>query len=90
MGRKPDVIAAIQSLRREDNKTTNSVFPWWLAGKSRETTEWFRPWLSAAGVTDYAWHGNRRTFCLWLAMAGAPMKDIQVLAGHRTLTMTWR
>jgi integrase len=34
--------------------------------------------------------GNRHTFCSWLAIAGVSIKEIQVLAGHRTITMADR
>jgi predicted SnoaL-like aldol condensation-catalyzing enzyme len=30
------------------------------------------------------------TFCSWLAMAGASIKEIQELAGHKTITMSAR
>ena len=36
----------------------------------------------------YVWHCNRHTFCSWLAMAGATIKEIQELAGHKTITMS--
>jgi hypothetical protein len=37
-------------------------------------------------IADYTWHNNRRTFCSWLAMAGVSVKEIQVVAGHKTIT----
>ena len=30
------------------------------------------------------------TFCSWLAMAGASIKEIQELTGHKTITMSAR
>jgi site-specific recombinase XerC len=38
----------------------------------------------------YVWHCIRHTFCSWLAMAGATIKEIQELAGHKTITMSAR
>lgn len=35
-------------------------------------------------------HCNRHTFCSWLAMAGASIKEIQEAAGHKTITMSAR
>ena len=32
----------------------------------------------------------RHTFCSWLAMAGVSLKEIQTLAGHKTITMAAR
>lgn len=44
----------------------------------------------AEKVADYTWHNNRHTFCSWLALAGVSIKEIQVLAGHKTITMAAR
>jgi site-specific recombinase XerD len=43
-----------------------------------------------AKIADYTWHNNRHTFCSWLALAGVSIKEIQVLAGHKTITMAAR
>jgi hypothetical protein len=43
-----------------------------------------------AKIIGYVWHCNRHTFCSWLAMAGATIKEIQELAGHKTVTMSAR
>jgi len=48
------------------------------------------PCLEEAKITGYVWHSNRHTFCSWLAMAGATIKEIQELAGHKTITMSAR
>ena len=46
--------------------------------------------MAEAKVSGYVWHSNRHTFCSWLAMAGATIKEIQELAGHKTITMSAR
>jgi integrase len=51
---------------------------------------WFEPAIKDAGITGYTWHNNRHTFCSWLAMAGVSIKEIQTLAGHKTITMAAR
>jgi site-specific recombinase XerD len=51
---------------------------------------WFEPALKEAGITGYVWHSNRPTFCSWLAMSGATLKEIQELAGHKTIQMSAR
>jgi len=51
------------------------------------TDSWFHPSLKEAVISDYVWHCNRRTFCSWLAMNGASIKEIQVIAGHKTIGM---
>jgi integrase len=64
------------------------VFP--RPGPSSDTRWWFQRALAEAKITGYVWHGNRHTFCSWLAMAGVSIREIQVLAGHKTITMAAR
>jgi integrase len=64
------------------------VFP--RPGPRSDCRWWFAPALTEAKITDYTWHNNRHTFCSWLAMAGVSTKEIQVLAGHKTITMAAR
>lgn len=86
----PESIAAVESMRRPDQKPNDAVFPR-EGDKSRfDTRSWFVPCLEEAGISDYVWHCNRHTFCSWLAMAGATIKEIQELAGHKTITMSAR
>src|SRR6185437_4127223 len=66
----------------------DAVFP--LPGPSADCRWWFLPALKEAKIAGYTWHSNRHTFCSWLAMAGRSMKDIQTLAGHKTITMAAR
>jgi len=51
---------------------------------------WFEPSLVEAKIEDYTWHNNRHTFCSWHAMAGTSIKEIQELAGHKTIAMAAR
>ena len=51
---------------------------------------WFEPCLAGAKVTGYTWHCNGHTFCSWLAMAGVSIKEIQELAGHKTIAISAR
>lgn len=53
-----------------------------------DTRSWFVPCLAEAEITGYVWHSNRHTFCSWLAMAGASIKEIQELAGHKTISVS--
>jgi integrase len=70
------------------HKSDDMVFP--RPGPSSDTRWWFQPALADAKITGYVWHSNRHTFCSWLAMAGVSIKEIQVLAGHKTITMAAR
>jgi len=83
-----DAVAAIESLRRPILRASDPVFP--RQGKSFDTRSWFHPCLEDAGVTGYVWHSNRHTFCSWLAMAGASIKEIQEAAGHKSIIMSAR
>lgn len=81
---------ALDALRKQQTlvprKPADRVFP--EAGDYCRF--WFEPAIKDAQVTDYTWHNNRHTFCSWLAMAGVSIKEIQTLAGHKTITMAAR
>lgn len=83
-----DSAAAFESLRRRGQKATDPIFV--KQGPRFDTRSWFVPSLEEAEIEDYVWHSNRHTFCSWLAMAGASIKEIQELAGHKTITMSAR
>lgn len=81
---------AFEALRSQQklvlHKPTDNVFP--EAGDYCRF--WFEPAIKEAGINGYTWHNNRHTFCSWLAMAGVSIKEIQELAGHKTITMSAR
>ena len=82
-------LAALESQRTMvPHKPTDSIFP--RSGPYADYRPWLRPALKKVGITNYTWHGNRHTFCSWLAMAGVSIKEIQVLAGHKTISMSAR
>jgi integrase len=85
-----DALAAIESLRHTGQKPTDRIFARCGTKDRFDTRSWFVPCLEAAKITGYVWHCNRHTFCSWLAMAGATIKEIQELAGHKTITMSAR
>ena len=86
----PINTAALDALRTQQilvpHKPADQVFP--EAGDYCRF--WFEPAIEDAGITGYTWHCNRHTFCSWLAMAGVSIKEIQTLAGHKTITMAAR
>ena len=83
-----DSVAAFESLRRKGQKLTELIVV--RQGPRFDTRSWFVPCLEEAEIEGYVWHSNRHTFCSWLAMAGASIKEIQELAGHKTITMSAR
>lgn len=80
-------LTAIESVRPKQPTGADRVFPLHAA---RGNGSWFDPCVKAAGIDDYTWHGNRHTFCSWLAMAGASIREIQEAAGHKTIEMAAR
>ncbi len=44
----------------------------------------------AAKVFDFRFHDLRHTFGSWLVMRGRPLKEVQELLGHASITMTMR
>jgi integrase len=85
-----DAVAAIQSVKHPLHKPSDPVFPREGVKGRFDTRSWFQPCLEEAEITGYVWHANRHTFCSWLAMAGASIKEIQEAAGHKTITMSAR
>lgn len=83
-----DALAAAKRQRAIVPATENRCFP--RNAITYDTRHWFHPALESAGITDYVWHGNRHTFCSWLAKAGVGLKAIQELAGHKTISMSAR
>jgi site-specific recombinase XerD len=43
-----------------------------------------------AKLRSFGWHTLRHTFCSHLAMRGVPVRTIQELAGHASITTTMR
>lgn len=81
-------LDAVKSIRPAKPKPFDLIFP--HDQKVYDVRSWFPEALKEAHISDYTWHGNRHTFCSWLAMAGATIKEIQEAAGHKTITMSAR
>jgi integrase len=86
----PDALAAISSLKHRQSRKGDPVFQRDGTKGRFDTRSWFVPCLAEAEITEYLWHSNRHTFCSWLAMAGASIKEIQELSGHKTISMAAR
>jgi integrase len=83
-----DAVVAFESIRLQKQKSNDPVFP--RQGATFDTRSWFHPSLEDAKIEKYVWHSNRHTFCSWLSMAGASIKEIQELAGHKSIVMSAR
>lgn len=89
-------VEALRSVKPARGRSSDRVFPREdgkpIGGKDErfDNRSWFEPCMEKAKITGLTWHGNRHTFCSWLAMAGASIKEIQEAAGHKTITMSAR
>lgn len=79
---------AVDALSALDGGKDARVFPY--KTKRPRNEGWFMPALKVAGIGDYTWHNNRHTFCSWLAMAGASIREIMEAAGHKSVQMAAR
>jgi len=78
-----NALEAIKSVKRPGQRTSERVSP--NSFKDFSTRSWFNPCVDEAGISRYVWHSHRHTFCSWLSMTGATMKEIQEVAGHKTI-----
>jgi integrase len=77
-------LAALDSLKK---RTGTSEF---VCGGAIKPRLWFELAVKAAGLTAFTWHCLRHTFASRLVMAGADIRTIQELMGHKTIAMTVR
>lgn len=85
-----DAVNAIKSIRPRKPRPSDRVFPRERTKARFDNRSWYLPCLEEAKITGAVWHSNRHTYCSWLAMAGATIKEIQEAAGHKTITMAAR
>ncbi|MDR1768952.1 MAG: site-specific integrase, partial [Propionibacteriaceae bacterium] len=60
-----------------------------VTGLNVHDSSWRRAWLracEAAGIEDYHFHDLRKTGLTYLALSGATVRELQVIAGHTTAT----
>lgn len=84
-----DALEAMRSMQHPGQRPSDRVFPR-ATEKHFQNKSWFTPVLDEAKITGATFYTSRHTFCSWLAMAGASIKDIQEAAGHKTITMSAR
>ena len=85
-----DAVDAIRSVRPAKPRPLDRVFPRESTTARFDNRSWLLPCLAEAKITGAVWHSNRHTYCSWLAMARATIKEIQEAAGHKTITMAAR
>jgi len=79
--------AAVQALEelQKQHKATALV-----CGGAKEPRRWFELVLKDAKVINFSWHCLRHTFASRLVMAGADLRTVQELLGHKVIAMTVR
>ncbi len=85
----PEAVAVLKSHRHLRGEPVFCS----LGGRPLTKGECKHPLWSAckrAGLRQIGWHVLRHTFASHLVMRGAPLKAIQELLGHATITMTMR
>lgn len=93
----PDLAKALAALHREDGMPRDGPVILSERGapiKAGSVVNWFRATYAEIGLRGCSSHSGRRTFITRsarvLARTGGSLRDIQELAGHRSLTTTER
>ncbi len=92
----PDLREALMQLRSKRSGTNGAVIQSERGGPMRPIAIvcWFAKAYRAIGLTGCSSHSGRRTFITRAARlvhkAGASLRDVQLLAGHRSLLTTQR
>ena len=55
-----------------------------------DPSNWFDAAVAKAGIQGVTWHTLRHTFASRLVMLGVPLRTVQILMGHKSITMTAR
>jgi integrase len=81
------LVAALKAMRhlKGDSVFSDRAGLRWSRG---EADTRLRRAYRKAGLRKIGWHTLRHTFCSHLAMRGAPVRTIQELAGHASITTT--
>ena len=92
----PDLREALMQLRADHSGTSGAVIQSERGGPMRPIAIvcWFAKAYRAIGLTGCSSHSGRRTFITRAARlvhrTGGSLRDVQVLAGHRSLLTTQR
>ena len=91
-----ELAAALRALQRDAPTRTGAVVASSRGGhlKPNSVVNWFAAHYRAAGAAGCSSHSGRRTFITQAARsahkAGASLRDVQLLAGHRSVETTQR
>jgi site-specific recombinase XerD len=90
-----EAVSALKVCLIRRNPKTHRVFLTRYGKPMQNPRAWFELVMAEAvaenpGLSDVTWHVFRHTFISRLVMAGVGLKEVQELAGHKTLSMTNR
>jgi site-specific recombinase XerD len=83
-------IAALRRISRPVDVPSAYVCPETRADGQRDWRRWLEKAAKKAGIEDFHWHDLRHTFASRLVMAGADIRTVQELLGHKSILMTMR
>jgi integrase len=83
-----EALAAIESVLHPRQKRSERIFAREDSSKVYtdrkqerfDNRSWFEVAVKEAQIPRITWHGLRRTFCSWIAMAGATTREIMEAA----------
>jgi site-specific recombinase XerD len=83
---------AAAALRRLQQKSGEKQFvcPDNAGNIKRDWRTWFEEALKAARISDFRWHDIRHTYASRLVMAGADIRAVQELLGHKSILQTMK
>lgn len=82
---------ALAELRNASSPLSALIFPSIRTGDALKGSRgWFGSAVDAADIKNFTWYCLRHTTASRLVMAGASLRDVADLLGHRTIQMTMR
>jgi len=85
-----DLAEVLRDVRKRNQLRSEYVFCNSKGNPYKDVTTAFEASLKRAAIKDFRFHDLRHTFASHFVMRGGPLRDLQEILGHKTLTMTMR
>jgi len=85
-----DLVELLKDIRKRNQLRSEYVFCDNRGKPFGQITKSFKASIKKIGIEDFRFHDLRHTFASHFVMRGGPLKDLQEILGHKTLTMTMR
>jgi integrase len=85
-----DLAELFKSIRKRNQLKFEYVFCDSRGRPFKQINKSFQASLKKAGIEDFRFHDLRHVFASHFVMRKGPLKDLQEILGHKTLTMTMR